>query len=81
VDAVLTAHDHTYERLMVDGVTYFVNGVGGSSLYNFEDILKESLAQYNDDYGAMRMEATDEYLLFQFFNRDKELVDQVELRK
>jgi tartrate-resistant acid phosphatase type 5 len=81
VDAVLAGHDHTYERLLVDGVTYFVNGTGGYSLYDFVDILEGSQVRYNDDYGAMRIEATNGYLLFEFFNRDNKLIDQVELRK
>jgi hypothetical protein len=65
----------------VDGVTYFVNGMGGFVLYDFVNILESSQARYNSDYGAIRVEATDEYLLFQFFNRSNELIDQVELRK
>ena len=28
-DAVISGHDHTYERLEYDGITYFVNGIGG----------------------------------------------------
>ena len=80
-DAVLAGHDHTYERLWVDGVTYFVNGMGGFALYNFVDILESSQVRYNGDYGAMRMEATDKHLLFQFFNRSNELIDQVEMMK
>jgi len=80
-DAVFSGHDHTYERLWVDGVTYFVNGMGGYALYNFVDILEGSQARYNSDYGAMRMEATDKHLLFQFFNRSNELIDQVEMMK
>jgi tartrate-resistant acid phosphatase type 5 len=81
VDVVLSGHDHTYERLLADGVTYFVNGMGGCGLYDFYGILDYSQERDNDDYGAIRVEATDEYLLFQFFNRDNKLVDQVELRK
>ena len=80
-DAVLSGHDHTYERLLVDDVTYFVNGMGGYAIYNFGDILESSQAHYNSDYGAMRVEAMDDKLLFQFFNRKYELIDQVELRK
>jgi hypothetical protein len=81
VDAVLTGHDHTYERLLVDGVTYFVNGMGGFTIYNFGEILEGSQVRYNSDYGAMRVEATDDYLLFKFFNRNDELIDQVEIKK
>jgi hypothetical protein len=80
-DAVLAGHDHTYERLLEDGVTYFVNGLGGSAIYNFGSIVDGSQMRYNNDYGAIRVEATDEYLLFQFFNRSNELIDQVELGK
>ncbi|MEN9563157.1 MAG: hypothetical protein RIR73_1401, partial [Chloroflexota bacterium] len=29
-DAVLTGHDHIYERLQVNGIPYFVNGIGGA---------------------------------------------------
>jgi hypothetical protein len=80
-DAVLSGHDHTYERLLVDGLTYFVNGMGGYAIYNFGNILEDSQARYNSDYGAMRVEATDMYLLLQFYNRNYELIDQVEMRK
>ena len=30
-DAVLAGHDHTYERLLVGSIPYFVNGIGGKS--------------------------------------------------
>jgi hypothetical protein len=81
VDAVLSAHDHTYERLLVAGITYIVNGLGGYSIYDFDQILKESQACYNDDYGALRVEATEDYLLFQFYNRKVELIDQLKMVK
>ncbi len=78
-DVVLAGHDHTYERLDENGLTYIVNGLGGMGRYNFVDILDVSLVRYNADYGALRVEATDQYLRFQFINRKFELVDEVEL--
>jgi hypothetical protein len=36
-DVVLTAHDHTYERISSEGVRQFVVGTGGRSIYPFED--------------------------------------------
>ena len=33
VDTVLAGHDHTYESLLVDGIPYFVNGLGGGRIY------------------------------------------------
>jgi len=79
--AVLAGHDHTYERLEEDGLTYFVNGLGGGGIYYFPNILEGSQVRYNEDYGAMRVEATENYMLFEFINRSGEIVDSYELRK
>ncbi|MGE5123945.1 MAG: M1 family aminopeptidase [Acidobacteriaceae bacterium] len=81
VDAVLAGHDHIYERLQVDGVSYFVNGMGGYDLYEFRDILDGSQMRYMDDYGAMRIVATSEYLSFEFINLANELVDSYAMAK
>ena len=80
-DAVLTGHDHTYERLMVDGIPYFVNGVGGYWIYNFVDILPESKFRYNANYGAMLGSASERELRLEFTSRTGELIDQYEIRK
>jgi hypothetical protein len=37
VDVVLNGHDHSYERIVADGVREFVVGTGGRSLYAFDD--------------------------------------------
>jgi len=75
-DAVLAGHDHDYERLSVDGIPYFVNGLGGSVIYNFDTPLPESQARYNGDFGAMRVEASLGSLVFEFISRDGTLRDQ-----
>ena len=80
-NAVLAGHDHTYERLEENGLTYFVNGVGGSGIYNFPQILEGSQVRYNRDYGAMRIEATTNYLSFEFINRSGELIDSYKIEK
>jgi hypothetical protein len=80
-DAVLAGHDHTYERLEEDGLTYFINGLGGAERYDFGDILPGSLVRYNRDYGALRVEATEENILFEFINRKGELVDSYSIGK
>ncbi len=79
--AVLTGHDHTYERLLVDGIPYFVDGVGGGGIYNFVNILPESQFRYNADYGAMLVTARGTNLLFEFYNRMGKLIDQYEVQK
>ncbi len=79
-DAVLAGHDHTYERLTVDGMPYFVNGIGGGQpLYYFAATLSESKVRYNADYGAMRVEASDQFLKFQTYTRTGLLIDEYTL--
>ena len=78
---MLAGHDHTYERLVENGLVYFVNGLGGGGRYDFGQILEGSEVRYNADYGAMRVEATGEQVLFQFFNINYELIDQLVVGK
>ncbi|MCB9143784.1 MAG: metallophosphoesterase [Anaerolineales bacterium] len=75
-DVVIAGHDHTYERLLVDGLPYFVNGIGGAELYPFWNILPESQVRFSDDYGAMRVEANDTTMKIQMFTRTGLLVDE-----
>jgi hypothetical protein len=80
-DVVLAGHDHTYERLLVDDLLYFVNGVGGGAIYDFLLLEDGSQFRYNDDYGAMLVEASPAQMTFQFINRSGELIDAVTLEK
>jgi hypothetical protein len=73
--AVLAGHDHTYERLIVDDLLYFVNGLGGKSKYEFGPPIPGSIVRYNEKYGAMLMIADESRLIFSFFNADSELID------
>ncbi len=58
--AVLSGHDHTYERVVLDGFPYFVNGLGGSSRTWFVVPIPGSQVRYNADSGAMLIEASRE---------------------
>lgn len=78
-DAVLSGHDHVYERLMVDNLPYFVSGLGGGSIYGFVDILPESVVRYNTTWGALRVEASEDKLTFRFYSIDGDLVDSFEI--
>lgn len=75
-DVVLSGHDHTYERLIVEGMPYFVNGIGGGELYYFNAPLPESQSRFNQDFGAMRVEATNTYMKFQTITRTGLLMDE-----
>jgi tartrate-resistant acid phosphatase type 5 len=79
--AVLSGHDHTYERLEENGIPYFVNGVGGGAIYNFTQVEAGSQVRYNSDYGAMLVTADPHTLNFQFINRKGEQVDTYSLTK
>jgi hypothetical protein len=74
-DAVLAGHDHLYERILLDGQLYLTNGLGGARIYAFRFPVPGSEARYNDDYGALLVEATPEQLVFQFITRSGEVVD------
>jgi hypothetical protein len=80
-DAVLAGHEHNYERLLVDGIPYFVNGLGGGPIYGFGIVLPESQFRYNADYGAMLVSASDVDLRFEFYARTGELIDHYEMKK
>jgi tartrate-resistant acid phosphatase type 5 len=73
--AVLGGHDHTYERLVIDGLAYFVNGLGGGDIYYFKTILEGSQKRYSNDYGAMRVTVDDRTITFEFITRNGVLVD------
>ncbi len=75
--AVLSGHDHFYERLESDGIPYFINGAGGYGLYAIGEPEPESVVRYNDDFGAMRIDATAMCIHYRFFNTAGELIDEL----
>jgi tartrate-resistant acid phosphatase type 5 len=77
--AVLSGDDHLYERLLVEGLPYFVVGLGGAVIHDFAQPLPESVVRYNADYGAMRLDASSESITFAFYTRTGELVDSYTL--
>lgn len=81
-DAVLTGHEHHYERLLVDGLVYFINGLGGGARYPLdEQPLPETQRRFRDDHGAMLVEATADSLSFQFVTRLGQVIDSYQISK
>jgi tartrate-resistant acid phosphatase type 5 len=74
-DAVFSGHDHEYERIVLNGFPYFVNGAGGDSLYTFTTPVPGSEVRYNGDYGAMLVEASSSDMTFKFITRMGEVID------
>lgn len=81
-NAVMAGHDHTYERLLIDNIVYFVNGLGGrQKIYSFGDPIPGSVVRYNQDYGAMRVDAGESCVSFSFYNRSGEQIDSYTLTR
>jgi hypothetical protein len=65
--AVLSGHEHVYERLNIDNIPYFVNGLGGHPwLYEINACKPEpgSQARYNGAHGAMLVVANAKQMEF-----------------
>lgn len=74
-DAVLSGHSHNYERVMRDGIFYFVNGLGGSPYYGFSKPVQGSTVRYTGQCGAQKVTVSAAGLDFEFFNVNGRLVD------
>ena len=74
-DAVMSGHDHTYERIIRSGFPYFVNGLGGRNLHTFGTPVPGSQVRYNADFGAMLVDADTDDMTFRFYSRAGALVD------
>lgn len=72
---VLSGHSHVYERLLVNEMPYITNGLGGRSINVFGDPVLGSIIRYNEDYGAMLVEANTDSMTFKFINRKDSLID------
>ena len=83
-DVVLAGHEHNYERLVVGGMPYFVNGLGGKTKRDCTvptpvDLQDKSRICYDNDYGAMLVEASAESMSFKFIAQDAALIDSCTL--
>lgn len=79
--AVLAGHDHTYERILRDGIVYFVNGLGGSVRYAVGEPVEGSQVRFDEDFGAMLIDADQQQITFQFITRAGRLVDSYTLTR
>jgi len=65
-DVVINGHEHSYERIVRDGIVYFVNGLGGAARYPIGKPVQGSVVRYNANWGAMRVMATKTRMHFEF---------------
>lgn len=78
-DLVLAGHEHDYERLVEDGLTYVVNGLGGAELYFLGPPVDGSVAGFEGAFGAMIVEADTSTLHARFVTVDGRTPDDFTL--
>lgn len=78
-NAVMSGHEHLYERLTVNGLTYFVNGLGGNLRSPFGFPISGSQVRYNGNYGAMIVDAYNDSLILKFYNISNSLRDNFKI--
>lgn len=74
-DVVFSGDDHIYERISHDGITYFVSGLGGRSMYGFDFPVDGSETRFNADFGVLVVEACDQGMTFSFQTVSQGVVD------
>ncbi|MES1172640.1 MAG: metallophosphoesterase [Bacteroidota bacterium] len=77
---VFAGHDHTYERLSVDGLPFIVEGLGGASLYAEGSPIPGSIAHYDAGFGAVLVVADATTFSTQFFTVEGRMMDQLVLK-
>ena len=76
--AVIAGHDHIYERFDIDGIPYFVNGLGVESTNRFCNevpVTPPSEICHERIPGAMLIEADNCTMTFQFITHANEVID------
>ena len=80
-DVVINGHNHQYERLSAEGITYFVNGTGGAALYSTYTQIPESQFIYTECWGAQLVQPFADSIVFSFYNIRDSLIDRYVIHK
>ena len=80
-DTVISGHAHTYERVMRDGIVYFVNGLGGAPRYGFKRPVAGSKLRFNANWGAQKVTVGKDSLIFEFYDVSGTLRDRYRLAR
>ena len=72
---VLSGHDHNYERLYINEMSYFINGLGGTNIRDVGNPITGSESIYNDDHGAQLIIVDDQEMTLEFHSLSDGVVD------
>jgi len=78
VDAVFMGHHHSYERILVNDITYIVTAGGGASLYDFSQPEPGSKAAILEHH-FVSIEVEEHRLLAKVINKNGDIIDRFEL--
>ena len=80
---VISGHEHNYERLLEGGLTYLVDGAGGNDLYSLPVTggVAGSQVRYSASHGALKVTASNNNILFEFYNEAGQKIDSYSMTK
>ena len=82
IDLVINGHSHNYERLIIDGMTYVVAGIGARTLVGFaSSVLDGSQVRNSSYYGAVKIIDNGDELDVEALSTSSVLLDNFQLRK
>jgi photosystem II stability/assembly factor-like uncharacterized protein len=76
---VLSGRENIYERLIVGGLPYIVNGLGGQSKDAFGSAVSGSQVRYSNNYGALFGYESGDTLIFRFINTAGNQIDKINI--
>ena len=68
---VMSGHDHTLQHLPIDNVHYVVDGIGGGSLHEFDEILEGTEFRLSGEFGGVLLECRPEVLRVRFMTVER----------
>lgn len=67
VNIVLSAHNHNYQRVVIDGINYVISGLGGKSQYK---IMDKDNTHFGDDYGFLQLKFYSDSMVGKFISNN-----------